>query len=286
MAGGVSLGQVLQVISGVPLRKVATAKFENLHLPKRLEGGGGGGALRQVLLDGNLSSMMSNPMGAITGQLQGQIGQAVQQLQSASGIDVGAAVQALTGNGGLASAVLRFQAAGDNLAGITNAGAGFAAVQGHEQFVAMLGDAVPAHLSLDAVAGPHEAEGLIRGVSQALSTAVAQVANGTMTVPAFVVWALASAGSIDAVTLASATALAEGQARMVVVSQVSSIAGSLMTYPGDGGPSRFQGMLRRMVQPDTLAAMDAAAEADRRAAREAAERARARDIAKITSLED
>lgn len=285
MAGGIGLGQALQLISGVPLRKVATAKFENLHLPKRLEGGGGGGFLKGILQDGNLSSIMSNPMGALTGQLQGGIGQAAQQIQGMIGGGPAQAIQALTGSGGLSTIVSQFTAAGDHLAGVSNGGQGFTAFQGHEQLVAMLGDDTPEHLSLDVVAGPHEAEDLIQSILDALPVLAAQLAAGEITVAGFVAWVEARAAEIDAVTQASADALAEGQAKMAAVSGVFSVAGGLMSYPGDGGASPFQARLRRMVKPEPLAAMDAAAGADRQAARDAAARDAPRDIDKITSLE-
>ncbi len=67
MAGGfVPLPQALQLISGVPLMKVSTAFFEKLSITKRLDGGPGlQGLMQKVLQDGNLSSIMQNPMAAL-----------------------------------------------------------------------------------------------------------------------------------------------------------------------------------------------------------------------------
>lgn len=281
MAGGIGLGQALQLISGVPLRKVATAKFENLHLPKRLEGSGIGGLLRQVLQDGGLQSIAQNPLQAITSQLQGGIAQAATQLQSALGGAATQAVQALTGGGGLASAVSSFVAAGNNLAGLTNSSAGYHAMQGHEALVGMLGADVPEALSLDRVVAPIADDALIEGIEGELCEAVASVIAGTMPVADLAAWAGARTGAVNTVVTASADALTQGQAIMPLVSSVAAMAGALTDYPG-AAATPFQAVLGSIIRPEARAVMDAGLAAAKALAVDRI----AQDVEKITSLED
>lgn len=280
MAGGIGLGQALQLISGVPLRKVSTAKFENLHLPKRLEGSGIGGLIRQALQDGGLQSIAQNPLQAVTSQLQGGIDQAVTQFQNSfvSGIDQ--AVQALTGPNGLAAATSAFAAAGNNLAGLTSGAAGFQAMLGHEALVGMLGADVPAALGLDRVVGPIANGDLIKAVTDQLTSAANAVVTGAMSPAAFASWATGRGADIRAVVTASADALAQGQAIMPVVSSVAAMAGALTNYPG-AAATPFQATLGTIIQPAARAAMDAGLAAAKALVPQHA----AQDVDAITSLE-
>ncbi|MCJ2012665.1 hypothetical protein [Methylobacterium sp. J-076] len=264
MSGGVSLPSVLQLLDGTPHRKVASAMFENLPLAKVLQGGNLAGLMQKVLADGNLSSVLANPMAALTGGLQAQIGQAVTQLQSSAISDAGALISALTGSSGLSSALTAFQAAGDNLSGLTNGQAGLMALAGHDSLLGMLGGAVPAALDPARVLGPVASEPLLAGLSSALPSVVASVISGGMSVSAATQWVSGQAAIVSTVTAGSADALAQGQSMQMLASAVATVSGLVAPVPGVPR-SPVQTAIGTFVQPGARLAMNAALAAQIRA---------------------
>ena len=257
MAGGVSLPSVLQLLDGTPHRKVASAVFENLPLAKVLSGGNVGGLLSQVMKDGNLSSVLSNPMDALTGALQGQIGQAVGQLQAALGSGASGLISALSGASGLGGAISTLKAAGDNLVGLTNGQSGLMALAGHDSLLGMLGSAAPAALAATRVLGPTASGDLLNGISSALPGVVQSVIGGTMSVNAAISWVQGRAATVSGVTAASADALAQGQAMQMLASSVSMVSGLVAPVPGVPA-SLIQGAMSGFVTPAAAQAMRAA----------------------------
>lgn len=257
MAGGVSLPSVLQLLDGTPHRKVASAVFENLPLAKVLSGGNVGGLLSQVMKDGNLSSILTNPMGALTGALQGQIGQAVGQLQAALGSGASGLISALSGASGLSGVLSAFQAAGNNLVGLTNGQAGLMALAGHDSLLGMLGNAAPAALAASRVLGPTASGDLLNGISSALPGIVQSVISGSMSVEAATSWVQGRAATVSGVTAASADALAQGQAMQMLASSVSMVSGLVAPTPGVAS-SPIQSALSGFVTPSAALAMRAA----------------------------
>ena len=280
MAGGISLPAALQLLDGVPDRKAATAFFERLPIAKKLQGGNVASLMSRVLSDGNLSSVMGNPMAGLTAALQGQIAQAAQQLQAAGVSGATGLISSLTGSSGLASAVMQFQASGNNLSGVTNGQAGFFALNGHDGLLSMLGSSAPAALASSRVLGPVASPGLINGIAAGLPGVVSAVIAGTMTPDAATVWVQQQTASVSTVTAASADALAQGMAIQMQASTVATISGLVTLPPGDTA-SPIQAVMATFVTPTARAVMDAANMAQR-----PAETHDPIDVSGMTSLED
>lgn len=264
MSGGVSLPSVLQLLDGTPHRKVASAMFENLPLAKVLQGGNLASLMQRVLADGNLSSVLANPMAALTGGLQAQIGQAAIQLQQSLGSDAGALISAFTGASGLSSALTAFQAAGDNLSGLTNGQAGLMALAGHDSLLGMLGGAAPAALDPARVLGPVASGPLLTGLSSALPSIIASVISGGMSVSAATEWVSGQAAIVSTVTAGSADALAQGQSMQMLASAVATVSGLVAPVPGVPR-SPVQTAIGTFVQPSARLAMNTALAAQIRA---------------------
>lgn len=281
MAGGISLPAVLQLLDGTPHKKVATAVFENLPLAKLLQGGDISGLLKKVLADGNLSSVLQNPMTGLTQGLQGLAGQAAAQLQSAIGSDASGLISALTGTSGLTSALSALQAAGDNLVGLTNGQAGLMALAGHDSLLSMLGDAAPAAVALSRVLGPTASGDLLNGITASLPTVVQNVISGGMSIAAATSWVQAQIASVTSMVSASADALAQGAAMQMQASAVSTVAGLLAPVGAGAAQTPLQAALGTFVQPAARTAMFAAL-----AAQVAADTHAPVDTAAMTSLSE
>jgi hypothetical protein len=267
MAGGfVPLPQALQLISGVPLMKVASVFAEKLSITKRLDGGAGlQGLMAQVLRDGNLSSIMQNPMAALTQGIQGQLGGMVSQLQGMVGGGPAGLISALTGSTGLGNALGALQAAGDNLAGLTNGASGFFSMLGHASTVDMAGAALPVSAAMDAVTAPLTQGGFLGNLSGILPQVVSQVVSGSTTPDAATNFVLGQIASIGGVTSGSVGALAYGAQMHPPLALVSTIAGALAVpptfdadgYRHEGVATGFQGVLNSLVQPGPAITMAA-----------------------------
>lgn len=288
MAGGVALPQALQLISGVPLMKVVSVFAEKLSITKRLDGGPGlKGLMAQVLKDGNLSSIMQNPMAALTQGIQGQLGGLVSQLSSVTGAS--GLVSALTGSSGLGNVLGALQAAGDNLAGLTNGASGFFSMLGHAATADLAGAALPVSAAMDAVTAPLAQSGLLGSISQTLPQVVSQVVSGAMTPDAATNWVLSQTAALGGIVAGSASALAYGAQMHPLISTVSSVAGALAVPPTfdaagnrrNGASTGFQGVLGSIVQPGARRAMDASL-----AAMTAHTKHDPVDVAAMTSLGD
>lgn len=289
MAGGIGMGQALQLMSGVPLKKVGTVFLEKLSATKRLDGGALGSLMGSVLQNGDLSSVMQNPMGALTSAVQAQASAAVSQLQGMISGAPAALVSALQGGGGLAASMSALQAAGNHLSGLTAGASGFFAMLGHETMAGMAGSALPPTASLERVTAPIASGEFLTGIAEALPGVIGQVVAGSMPVATAVTWVQGKADDALAIVSGSASALAWGQAMQPLISTVSSVAGSLAVPPvfdaagnrQEGAPTGFQGVLASLVLPEARAAMDAAL-----AAQIAHIKPERVDVAKMTSLDE
>lgn len=289
MAAGIPLPQALQLISGVPLRKVGSVFMEKLSATKRLDGGALGGLMQSVLQDGNLSSVMQNPMAGLTAKIQGQISGLVSQLQAGAPSDPSTLISALSGAGGLDQAMTQLKASGDNLAGLTNGAAGFFSMIGHESFAQMAGSSLPASASLATVTAPLNSGGFLSSVNDQLPGLVGAVISGTMAPDVAASWVQAQTAGAASIVAASAGALAWGQEMQTMVSTVSAVAGSLAVPPvydeagnrQEGAVTGFQAVLGTIIQPQPRAAMERSLEAQI-----AHVRHEPVDVAAMTSLED
>ncbi|MET3481534.1 hypothetical protein [Methylobacterium sp. 1973] len=267
MAGGfVPFGQNLQLQGGAPLVRAATFFVEKLGITKRLDGGPGlQGLMAQVLKDGNLSSIMQNPMAALTQGIQGQLGGLVAQLQGMAGGGPAGLISALTGASGLGNALGALQAAGDNLAGLTNGASGFFSMLGHAATVDMAGAGLPISAAMEAVTAPLTQAGFLGNLGGILPQVVSQVVGGTMAPDAATNFVLGQIASIGSMTAGSAGALAYGAQMHPLIATVSSVAGALAIpptfdadgYRQEGVATAFQGVLSSIVQAAPAAAIAA-----------------------------
>ena len=244
-----------------------------------LSGGDVSGLLKKVLSDGNLSSVLQNPVAGLTQGLQGLAGQAAAQLQAALGSGASGLISAITGASGLTGALAALQTAGDNLVGLTNGQAGLMALAGHDSLLSMLGDAAPAALAATRVLGPVISGDLLGGISQALPGVVQNVIGGGMAVADATAWVQGQVANISAVVSASADALAQGQAVQMLASTVATVSGLVAPIPGVAASS-IQAALGTFIQPAARTAMNAAL-----AAQVAADTHDPVDTAAMTSLE-
>lgn len=289
MAAGIPLPQALQLIGGAPQKKVGSVFMEKLSAVKRLDGGSLGNLMQSVLQDGNLFSVMQNPMAALTGGIQGQISGLVSQLQASGLPDPSSLVGALSGGGGLDQAMTQLKAAGDNLAGLTNGASGFFSMIGHESFAQMAGSALPASASLASVTAPLNSAGFLTAVDTQLPSVISAVIAGTISVEDATLWVQTQIAMAASIVAGSAGALAWGQQMQTMVSTVSAVAGSLAVPPvhdsagnrQEGTASGFQAVLASIVQPRPRAAMAQALEAQIAHVRHDPV-----DVAAMTSLED
>jgi PPE-repeat protein len=290
MAGGIALPQALQLISGVPLMKVGTAFFEKLSITKRLDGGAGlQGLMQKVLQDGNLSSVMQNPMASLTQGIQGQLPGLVSQLQAMAGGGPVGLISALTGSSGLGNAMGALQASGDNLAGLTNGAQGFFAMLGHANTADMAGSGLPTSAAMSAVTAPLMQGSFLGGITQTLPQVVSQVVSGAMSPGDATNYVLGQIAMVGSVTAGSAGALAYGAQMHPLIATVSSVAGALAIpptfdadgYRQEGVASGFQGVLASIVQPGPSAAIAASL-----AAQIAHDVHASVDVAGMTSLGD
>lgn len=269
MAGGIGMSTALQLISGVPLRKVGTVLAEKLHLPKRLDGGALGDLAAKVIKDGNLSAILQNPMAALTGAVQGQIGGLVSQLQGMVGggpLGLINAIAGAAGVPGLSQAMGALQAAGDNLAGLTSGASGFFAMLGHEALADMAGAALPAAAALAQVTAPLTSGDFLGGLAERLPEVVGAVVSGQMPAEIALDWVLEQTFVAADIVASSAGALAWGQQMQPLLSTAAAVSGALAVPPvfdadgfrQEGVPTGFQGVMRSLVQAGPLAAMDAA----------------------------
>ncbi|MBX9934562.1 MAG: hypothetical protein K2Y56_24105 [Methylobacterium sp.] len=247
------LGQALKLIGGAPHMKVGSVIAEKFPITKMMSGGPLGGTLAKVLQDGP-GAIMQNPLGAVSGQLQGAITGAVGQLSGVSGAT--GLVTALTGSGGLSQAIGSLSQSAGLLSGSAMPGAGqFGLLDAitHTSITDMLGDQVPASLGLDRVLGPLHAGGTVGAIASALPTVIQGVVGGQITADAAIGWVTAAAASLKAVTDASATALQTAQdAAVTLVTVSSAAAATASTVP------EIQAILPLILKPGVQDTMQAA----------------------------
>lgn len=199
MSGGlVSLG----MIGGLLHLKTPEIISEYMPIAKMLAGGTGlGGIMQSVMGAGGLQAIMSNPLGATSGQLQGTIAQGLSSLTGLSG--VGPLVSSLTGPGGLSGALGNLT----NVAGSLLSGQGVLAMVSHSNIADLAGSALPDVLGLSSVVAPLFADGMLSHVDWAVSDAVSQVVSGSMLVGDAVSLVQGFAGAAQSVADASMFAL-------------------------------------------------------------------------------
>jgi hypothetical protein len=288
MSAGIQLPKALQLISGVPLQKVVSVFAEKLSITKRLDGGGGIASLMaQVIRDGNLSSIMQNPMATATQVLQGQLGGFATQLNGIPGAS--GLISALTGASGLGNALSIFKSAGDNLAGLTNGGSGFFDMLGHATTVDMAGAALPLAATMDAVTAPLDSGALLNSIASQLPPMIAQVVSGQVSPDTATAFVNSQIQTLGAIVAGSSGALAYGAQMHPSLALVASVGGALAVPPAfdsdgyrvNGAPTGFQLVLNSIVQPGPAEVMAASVAAQIRHTQH-----NPIDVAGMTSLGD
>lgn len=254
------LSQALGLIAGSPLSKAGTVIAEKLPVTKSMGLGGIGGLLSKVLQDGNLSSIMQNPAAAIAGQVQAQVQGAVSQLSASIGGGAAGLVNALSGAGGLSSAIGALKAAGDALSGLGASPQGFFDLVAHGNMIGALGADAPAAMSYGRAAGPVTSGPALAEAGALVDDTVRQVLAGSMPADAAAAIIQQRADMLRAIAADSADALARGQAAAPLLGIASAIGGAL-AVPSSMKPTPIQDVLATLVQPQARAAMDAAAQA-------------------------
>lgn len=185
MAGGfATIPMVLQLIGQAPNQHGRKTAIENLRAVKSLfPMFGVNGKLppqMQQIVDNMMQNgpqaLVQNPIGALGGALQGQIGGIAGQIGNIPG--AGGLVAALTGNGGLQAAVSSLVGSAGGLVGLPGNGAfGIEAVIGHAG-LASLGE-LPAAMGLDRVIAPvMQGGGLLGGAQSTLNSIQSAINNG------------------------------------------------------------------------------------------------------------
>lgn len=256
MAGGfVTMPQVLQVIGQAPNQHGRKTAIENLRAVKSLFPMFGiNGKLPpqmqqmvdQVMQNGP-AAMIQNPMGAISGLLSGQAGMLGAQLGAIPGGEGIAA--ALSGSGGLQSAITRLAGTAQSLVGLPGGIGAFDlnSVVGHAGLLS-LGE-VPAALGLDRVLGPvfaGDAMGLVQGTLQR----VADAADPS----GMVGEVLARGATLNGIVDASIDAMTQGLQMTLGMSAFSVLADGLDPTRGDHA---LLGFFQEIVLPDALDAIAA-----------------------------
>lgn len=257
---GFGLSQALGLIAGSPLSKAGSVIAEKLPVTKSMGLGGIGGMLSQVLNDGNLSSIMQNPVAAIAGQVQAQVQGAVAQVQAALGGGGAGLVSALSGAGGVSEAVGALKAAGDHLSGLGADPQGFFDLVAHGNMAVMLGADAPSVMSYDRAAAPITSGPVLAETQTLIDQTVQQAISGALDPSAAAVIIQQQTAALQAITAESANAIAMGQAAAPLLGIASAVGGAL-AVPSWSAQTAAQSVLATLVQPQARAVMDAAVRA-------------------------
>jgi hypothetical protein len=157
MAGGISMGAALGLLGGVPVQPAgAKTIIEKLRAAKSMMPGEMGAILSKVL-SGGPEALLKNPIGAIQGQLSGQLSGMVTKLTSMASGGPQALLSALTGAGGYSQVLGQLGQVSNMLSGLATPGAGqFGLINAmsHANVTSMLGEHLPVGLSVTDAMGP------------------------------------------------------------------------------------------------------------------------------------
>lgn len=259
----------LQLIGGRPLSIASIAKAEGLPIARSLLGGLPFGSLLTRILGGGLGAVFQNPVGAISGILQGQIPAAIGSIMAAFTTTTDVPGSGTDGSGGgttssiapdaqaLVGSLQSLTGTLGSLTGTTNLLSGLsrpdlgqfglADILGHAAAIAPLGDTVPANLSLGAVLGPLKLGGALDTMSSGFAGFVDRVVAGTVPLAdARATIDLFRAGIQGAIDTSSA-ALTTGQNVTQDAGSVAAAAVALRT-----GQPELQAVLSQILTPAAL----------------------------------
>lgn len=239
---------------------------EKLKISKSLEPymGTGAGPLGGIVnklvggvMSGGLASLVQNPVGTLTGALQGQLGDMVGGLANIPGADVLQA--AIHGDlGGALGALADHTGMMSGLSEIADGGFGPQQILGHASMLAS-GMETPADMAMDLVLGPLGAGDLVGAIQGGLPGLIDGVVNGG-DIGAALDQVRAWTGTVQGLVDGSVGALSSGRAAMIAVSQGASLV-SDMIEPPNPYAGAFLGMIGRPDVMDQLAQAKAEAKA-------------------------
>lgn len=249
---------VLRLIGGHPL-SIALVTAQRFPLVKSLVGFASLGSVLPSIANGGIGAILKNPIAAITGNLQGAVGQALGAVSSLSdqGLGLGGITGALNTLNGALNDLSHVTDLMSGIAKVTEDGEfGLADVLSHASAIAGLGGVLPAGLGLDSVLAPLKLGSQLAGFASDLPGIVDRLTDGSLS-PADALEIIARmAATVGNAMGVSRVALDAGRTIADAAGTVSLVASALQDAPAD-----LTDVLRTIVRPDALAAMTAVAAA-------------------------
>ena len=283
---GISLGQAIGIIGGVPiLKNVRGHTVDHLKIPRHIAIGTAGTAgtqqnLLSSVLSGGIGSLLQSPLGSALTPLMSAITGAVASLNAASSSSTSSGSTSSgtsgsssdTGGGDstttympLVTALNTLSTSATNLSTLADNLVGYASntalptqmdVIGHMSATQSLGGTVPTAVSLATVLAPVQSSTLLLNALSSVQSIVAQVLADTMTVADAVTAAEALQAGLDAVTTASTGAVSAVQAAQPFLCAAQSAIALLV-----GGTSDMIEAMMVAIRPDMLATVQNIVEA-------------------------
>jgi hypothetical protein len=268
---GFGIGNVLKMLGGTPVTKVFTVFAEKLRIAKTLDGGSGQDSsgnpsgisqiLGKIMQGGSLSSVLQDPTALANGSLTQALQQGAGNISNALGSAAQGLVNAMTGPGGMTSALSSLGVTTSTLSGLSApTPSGLVAANGsfglldlllHDQTVAMLGGIPGAtDVSTATAAAPlasatrlAEMEGIVRDMTN-------NVIIGRMFIVDATALIVTLTEEINALISNSTKALQTLQDALPTLSMLNTLAASLIA----GSPD-LQAVITQIPLPDTLTQM-------------------------------
>jgi hypothetical protein len=240
MAGGfITLPQAISaVVGGIPVQPAGPMTIiEKLRAAKSMLPGDISGILGKILQDGP-QSILQNPIGALTGQLQGQLGGMVSQIQGITNGNFSGILGAITGTGGLQSAMSSLMGASNALSGLGGLTAGGFQLMdaiGHANISSILGSAMSQTLGINVAMGPILMGPNLEAMVSQLQSISAGIAGRTIADAAGAAQIGAMSGQVNSVLAASDHAFATVQAAMVPIAQTAGLVSMIASGPPEMG---------------------------------------------------
>lgn len=254
MAGGISFGQALGLLGGVPVLPAGGKTIiEGLRAAKSVIPGDMGGILSKVLSQGP-GAILQNPIGAVLGGLQGQLGGLASQLSGITGAE--GLLSSLTGAGGLSSALSSLGGVSNLLSGLGVPGAGQFGVLdaiSHMNVAGMLGSALPAGLGLNTIMGPILMGGQLSTMAGMVPNLINGVVAGTMDPSVAALQVAGMTNQITGVLNASTTAFNTMRSAAMPIAQTAGIISSIVS-----NGEVFGGIANMIIQDQHKAEIQAA----------------------------
>lgn len=257
MAGFITLPQaIMGVVGGVPVHPASPMTvIEKLRAAKSIIPGDIGGLLGQVLQNGP-GAILQNPIGSVLGQMNGQLGGLVSQIQSIGGGNLGGLLSSITGAGGLQGVLGQLGGMSSALSGLTDAaqgGFGLIDAIGHANIAQILGSNLPANLGIDVAMGPLMMGGQLSGMVGQISGIASAVSGAGFDPTGAISQITGMTGQINGVMNASTGAFSGLQSQIMGITNTISAVSMLSTDTGGLGQ-----IAQMIIQPQHMAEIQAA----------------------------